>query len=225
MADVVGVERETVTVTVVRLQEELARAELVEIRALLDDAFADDPLSEDDWQHCQGGHHVLTRQDGRLVAYAAVVERVMLLDGHPLAVGYVEGVGVLRSRHRRGLGSTVMSPIEDMAAGSGAATVDARGGAEAFNGTSDDRQAARDAGYAALALSTSDEGLPFYLARGWRPWPGRTYVDTSAAPHRRPQLLRTPDEDESLMVWPRGPFADVGPDSEIACRARSGDDW
>ena len=91
-------ERETVTA--VRRQEELARAELVEIRALLDDAFADDPLSEDDWQHCQGGHHVLTREDGRLVAYAAVVERVMLLDGHPLAVGYVEGVGVLRSHHR-----------------------------------------------------------------------------------------------------------------------------
>ena len=38
-------------------------------------------------------------------------------------------------------------------------------------------------------------------------------------------VLRTPDEDESLLVWPHGPFADVGPDSEIACRARSGDDW
>lgn len=223
MADVVGADRETVTE--VRRQEALARAELVEIRALLDDAFADDPLSEDDWQHCQGGHHVLTRQDGRLVAYAAVVERVMLLDGQPLAVGYVEGVGVLRSHHRRGLGSTVMAPIESMVAGSGAATVRAEGGAEAFDGPSHGRQPASGDGYAALALSTSDEGLPFYVARGWRPWPGRTYVDTSAAPHRRPQLLRTPDEDESLMVWPRGPFADVGPDSEIACRARSGDDW
>ena len=218
-----GVERETVTE--VRRQEELTRAELVEIRALLDDAFADDPLSEDDWQHCQGGHHVLTRQDGRLVAYAAVVERVMLLDGHPLAVGYVEGVGVLRSHHRRGLGSTVMVPIEALAAGSGAATVEAHGGAEAFDAPAYGRQAARDAGYAALALSTSDEGLPFYLARGWRPWPGRTYVDTSAAPHRRPQLLRTPDEDESLLVWPHGPFAEVGPDSGLACRARTGDDW
>ncbi|QIK65215.1 GNAT family N-acetyltransferase [Nocardioides sp. HDW12B] len=184
-------------VTVVRRQEELGRAELVEVRALLDDAFADDPLSEDDWQHCQGGRHVLTREDGRLVAYAAVVERVMLLDGVPLAVGYVEGVGVRRSHHRRGLGGTVMAPIEALAGGD----------------------------LAALALSTSDEGLPFYLARGWRPWPGRTYVDTSAAPHRRPQLLRTPDEDESLLVWPHGPFADVGPDSELACRARSGDDW
>ena len=102
-------------VTVVRRQEALGRAELVEIRALLDDAFVDDPLSEDDWQHCQGGHHVLTRADGRLVAYAAVVERVMLLDGHPLAIGYVEGLGVLRSHHRRGLGSTVMAPIEALA--------------------------------------------------------------------------------------------------------------
>ncbi len=185
------------TETVVRAQEELGRAELVEVRALLDDAFADDPLNEDDWQHCQGGRHVLTREDGRLVAYAAVVERVMLLDGVPLAVGYVEGVGVRRSHRRRGLGGTVMAPIEALV----------------------------DGDLAALALSTSDEGLPFYLARGWRPWPGRTYVDTSAAPHRRPQLLRTPDEDESLLVWPRGPFADVGPDSEIACRARSGDDW
>lgn len=218
-----GVERETVTE--VRRQEDLSRAELVEIRALLDDAFADDPLSEDDWQHCQGGHHVLTRQFGRLVAYAAVVERVMLLDGHPLAVGYVEGVGVVRSHHRRGLGSTVMAPIESMAAGSGAVTAEAGGEAESFDGPSDDRQTASDHGYAALALSTSDEGEPFYLARGWRPWPGRTYVDTSAGPHRRPQLLRTPDEDESLMVWPQGPFADVGPESEIACRSRSGDDW
>ncbi len=219
-----GVERAGETVAEVRRQEELTRAELVEIRALLDDAFADDPLSEDDWQHCQGGHHVLTRQDARLVAYAAVVERVMLLDGHPLAVGYVEGVGVLRSHHRRGLGSTVMAPIESMAAGGGAASVGAGGGAEAFHGPAD-RLTASDVGYAALALSSSDEGLPFYLARGWRPWPGRTYVDTSAAPHRRPQLLRTRDEDESLMVWPHGPFADVGPDSDLACRARSGDDW
>lgn len=183
--------------TVVLGQDDLTVGDLAEIQALLDDAFADDPLSEEDWEHCQGGRHVLTREGGRLVAYAAVVAREMLLDGRLLQVGYVEGVGVLRSRQRRGLGGTVMAPIE-------ALVPDV---------------------HDALALSTSDEGLPFYLARGWRAWPGRTYVDTSAAPHDVPRLRRTAEEDESLLVWPHGPFADLGPDTEIACRARSGDDW
>lgn len=174
-----------------RRTDELDVAELAEARAVLDDAFVDDPLTEDDWDHCLGGLHVLTRDGGLLVAHAAVVARPLLLDGTALTAGYVEGVGVRRTHLRLGLGGTVMSPIESMA------------GSE----------------FEALALAASDEGIPFYLDRGWCPWPGRTYVITASG--RR----RTPEEDESLMVWPTGPFAHVGPDSELACYERSGEDW
>jgi aminoglycoside 2'-N-acetyltransferase I len=177
--------------TEVRRTEDLRAEHLVEIRAVMDDAFVDDPLTEDDWDHCLGGLHVLTRDGDLLVAHAAIVARPMLLDGTAHTVGYVEGVGVRRSHLRRGLGGTVLAPIESMAGGE----------------------------YEVLALATSDEGLPFYLARGWRPWPGRTYVVTPTG--RR----RTPDEDDSVMVWPTGAFAAVGPDSELACYERSGEDW
>jgi aminoglycoside 2'-N-acetyltransferase I len=177
--------------TEVRRTDELDESALAEARDVLDDAFVEDPLTEEDWDHCLGGFHVLTREGGRLVAHAAIVARPMLLDDAPLTVGYVEGVGVRRSHWRRGLGGTVMAPVEAMA------------GRE----------------FPALALATSDEGLPFYVARGWRPWPGRTYVVTATG--RR----RTPEEDDSIMVWPTGPFAEVGPDSDIACFERSGEDW
>lgn len=177
--------------TEVRRTAELDEAELAEARAVLDDAFVDDPLTEDDWEHCLGGLHVLTRDGDLLVAHAAIVARPMLLDDGALTVGYVEGVGVRRSHLRRGLGGTLMARIEAMAGGE----------------------------FDVLALAASDEGLPFYLTRGWRPWPGRTYVVTATG--RR----RTPDEDDSVLVWPTGPFAAVGPDSELACHERSGEDW
>ena len=177
--------------TVVRRTDELSDGELAEARDVLDDAFVDDPLTEEDWQHCLGGLHVLTREAGVLVAHAAVVARPMLLDGRPLPVGYVEGVGVRRTHLRRGLGGSVMAPVEAMAG-------------DVFE---------------VVALATSDEGEPFYVARGWRPWPGRTYVVTATGPRR------TPDEDDSIMVWPTGPFATLGPESELACYERSGEDW
>lgn len=174
-----------------RRTDELDASGLREARAVLDDAFVDDPLTEDDWEHCLGGLHVLTWEDDVLVAHAAIVARPMLLGEVPLRVGYVEGVGVRRDRLRRGYGGTVMAPVEAMA------------GRE----------------HPALALATSDEGLPFYLARGWRTWPGRTYVVTATG--RR----RTEDEDDSIMVWPAGPFRDVRRDSELACYERAGEDW
>lgn len=171
--------------------EELSPADLVELRAVLDDAFVDDPLTEEDWQHCLGGVHLLAREGGELLAHAVVVVRSFLLDGRPMPVGYVEGVGVRRARVRQGIGGLVMASVEAMGAGD----------------------------LPALALAASDEGLPFYRARGWRPWPGQTYVATQAG------LRRTPEEDGSVMVWPHGPFGDVGPDSALACEERPGEDW
>ena len=44
-------------------------------RALFDDVFVDDPLTEQDWEHCQGGLHALLWHDTELIGHAAVVQR------------------------------------------------------------------------------------------------------------------------------------------------------
>jgi aminoglycoside 2'-N-acetyltransferase I len=123
---------------------ELDAATLREVRALLDLAFADDPLDEHDWEHCQGGLHVLAAAGGSLVGHAAVVQRRLLHGGRALRAGYVEGVGVHPDHRRRGHGAAVMDAVERIVRG------------------------AYDLG----ALGSTDLAEPFYLRRGWRAWPG-----------------------------------------------------
>lgn len=67
------------------------------------------------------------------------------------------------------------------------------------------------------ALSTDRHG--FYARLGWERWHGPTYV------RRGGQLVRTPEEDDGVMVLRLGASRGVDLTAPIACAARSGDDW
>ena len=67
------------------------------------------------------------------------------------------------------------------------------------------------------ALST---GLhAFYERLGWERWRGPTSVRTPDG------LVRTPDEDDGIMVLRFGSTAGVDLGAPLSCEARRGDDW
>jgi aminoglycoside 2'-N-acetyltransferase I len=67
------------------------------------------------------------------------------------------------------------------------------------------------------ALST---GAPAFFERlGWERWQGPTFVRRGA------ERIRTPDEDDGVMVLRFGPSATVDLTEPIACETRPGDDW
>jgi aminoglycoside 2'-N-acetyltransferase I len=66
-------------------------------------------------------------------------------------------------------------------------------------------------------LSTGRQS--FYQSLGWEPWRGPSYVDHNG------ELIRTPDEDDGIMVLRFGPSADVELEAPIVCQSRPGDDW
>jgi hypothetical protein len=67
------------------------------------------------------------------------------------------------------------------------------------------------------ALST---GAPaFYERLGWERWHGPTYVRDGA------RVVRTPEEDDGVMVLRFGPSAGLDLTTIISCAARTGDDW
>lgn len=126
---------------------ELSDTTLKAARLLLDDVF-DGDFADEDWAHTIGGWHALVWEGDALIGHAALVQRVMLLDGRPLRCGYVEGVGVRADRRRRGHAGAMMAELEHIV------------GRE----------------YDLGALSSSDDATDFYLSRGWRPWQGPTSV-------------------------------------------------
>ena len=67
------------------------------------------------------------------------------------------------------------------------------------------------------ALSTGAHA--FYARFGWERWQGPTYVR-----HGR-HLVRTPDEDDGVMVLRFGPSTGIDLTQPIVCEARQGDDW
>jgi aminoglycoside 2'-N-acetyltransferase I len=140
----------------------LAPEVLAGARALLDAVF-DGELTDDDWRHCLGGLHALAwRPDEvaghELVGHAALVQRRLLHEGRVLRAGYVEGVGVRPDLQRRGIGTALMRPLE---------------------------QVARRA-YDIVALAASDAGAALYDARGWLRWQGPTSVLTPSGVQRTP---------------------------------------
>ena len=146
---------------------DLDAATLAETRALLEDVFAGD-FSSDDWDHTVGGIHALLRDDGVFVGHAAVVERELRHGGRALRAGYVEGVAVRRDRRGRGHGALLMDAVE----------------------------AAIQAHHELGALSSTEEALGFYAARGWKVWEGPTSVLTPGG------VVRTPDDDGGVHVLP-----------------------
>jgi aminoglycoside 2'-N-acetyltransferase I len=67
------------------------------------------------------------------------------------------------------------------------------------------------------ALSTGHYGL--YERLGWERWRGPTFVRHGS------QLIRTEEDDDSLMVLRFRPSFGLNLAASISCEARSGDDW
>ena len=166
---------------------ELSRAELAAARDLIDVVFGD--ATQEDWEHCLGGVHALAWDGKDLVAHAALVLRRLIYKGRALRTGYVEGVAVRRDRQRHGLGGAVMAELE----------------------------AVIRSAYELGGLASSDEGLPFYAARGWQLWRGKTFAMTPAG------VLRTADEDDAVFVLPVGEPLDLAQD--LMCDYRDGELW
>jgi aminoglycoside 2'-N-acetyltransferase I len=83
---------------------------LLEVRRLLDRAFAGD-FSDDDWRHALGGWHVVVVTDGAVVAHAAVVPRLLEVGTRQVRAGYVEGVATDPGRQGEGWGTVAMTEV------------------------------------------------------------------------------------------------------------------
>jgi aminoglycoside 2'-N-acetyltransferase I len=161
---------------------------LAAVRALCGRAFPH-RFDEQDWAHALGGWHAVALDRGDLVAHAAVVPRVLRVDGRAVRAGYVEAVATEPARQGTGLGSLVMTRAGELI------------------------RAETEIG----ALSTGAHG--FYQRLGWERWRGPTYV------LRGPDRVRTPDEDDGVMVLRHGPSALTDLGASLACEGRAGDDW
>ena len=157
-------------------------------RTLLEDVFEGD-LSDDDWEHSLGGMHALLWDGPDLVGHASLTQRRLLHRGRALRTGYVEGVGVRADHRRRGHGGAMMAALEQLARGA----------------------------YAVGALGATDEGAPFYAARGWLPWRGPTSMLTPTG------VVRTEEDDDAIFVLPISAELDVT--AELTCDWRDGDTW
>ena len=67
------------------------------------------------------------------------------------------------------------------------------------------------------ALSTGAHA--FYARLGWERWRGPTFV------RHGDELVRTPEEDDGIMVLRCGATGALDRTLPIACEARDGDDW
>lgn len=99
------------------------------------------------WESIGPGVHVMAEDDdGRIVAHAAIVDRLLYPGDATLRAGYVEAVAVLPHRQRSGLGTEVMEVIDRML----------------------------DEGYEVGALGTGSHA--FYARLGWVTWQGPTWI-------------------------------------------------
>lgn len=113
-------------------------------RRLMGAAF--DDFTDDDWTHALGGWHALVADGSEVVAHAAVVPRVLLVEGREVRAGYVEAVAVLPALQGIGLGSGVMAAINKIVR----------------------------AHFELGALSTGE--WHFYERLGWERWQGPAFV-------------------------------------------------
>ena len=133
--------------------EQLATAEIAQIRDLMRLAFAEDEhggFTDDDWQHALGGVHFVLDVERAIISHAAVVERELQVDGVPIRTGYVEAVATAPDQQRRGYGTAVMGAVAEHLAEH----------------------------YELGALGTGSQG--FYERLGWQTWRGPSHVRTDA---------------------------------------------
>jgi aminoglycoside 2'-N-acetyltransferase I len=128
---------------------ELDDATLGAARALVYEVFPDD-MQDTDWEHALGGVHALAYEDDVLVGHASVIQRRLIHAGHALRAGYVEAVAVREDHRREGIGTALMTAIEEVIAN------------------------AYDLG----ALGATDLAVPFYSSRGWLRWRGPSWALT-----------------------------------------------
>ena len=136
----------------------LDAAALRELRAFLEDAFADE-LDEHDWEHALGGVHAICREAGALVAHASVVQRRLHHGGRAWRTGYVEAVAVRADRRRRGYARAVMQHLGEVIRGA----------------------------YEIGGLSAGEPAATLYRSLGWRAWQGRTWVLGPEGRERTPE--------------------------------------
>lgn len=123
----------------------LSAAEWSELTDLCIAAF-DEPWG-DYWESIGPGVHVIASDDaGRILAHAAIMDRLLYPGDAILRAGYVEAVAVLPDRQRTGLGTEVMEVIDGMI----------------------------DEGYELGALGTGSHA--FYARLGWVTWQGPTWI-------------------------------------------------
>ena len=158
-----------------------------QIRALLWNVF--DDMEEFDYEHALGGTHALAWDGADLVGHASLVLRGLSHGDRTLRTGYVEAVAVRADYQRQGIGAAVMAPLEQYI----------------------------HAAYELGALGTTDEGMPFYLARGWQPWRGELFALTPDG------IVATPDEHGSVYVLPSTAPLDL--DGTLTADWRDGDVW
>ena len=166
---------------------DLGPATLAAARDLLFEVF--DDMTDADWDHCLGGVHALAYEGSTLVGHASVMQRRLIHRGVALRAGYIEGVVVRESARRRGHAATMMTALERVI------------------------RVAYDLG----ALGASDEGVPFYLGRGWQVWRGPLAALTPDG------IVPTPEEDGAIFVLPAGTPLDL--DGDLTCGWRAGDVW
>ena len=99
------------------------------------------------WESIGPGVHVMAEdRDGRILAHAAIVERVLYPGDARIRTGYVEAVAVAPELQRQGLGTEVMEVIDHMI----------------------------DEEYELGALGTGSHG--FYARLGWVTWRGPAWI-------------------------------------------------
>jgi len=146
-------------------------------------------MTDHDWDHALGGLHALVWEDDEIVGHGSVVQRRLIHARRTLRTGYVEGVAVRSDRRRRGHGGSIMGALERVVR----------------------------TGYELGALGASDAGAALYAARGWKPWPGRTWAMTPEG------IIRTQAEDRSVYVLEVATALD--PSGDLTCDWREGDLW
>jgi aminoglycoside 2'-N-acetyltransferase I len=135
--------------------DQIPDADRERLWALWQAAFDGQGFDRDDEQHSYGGIHVLARSGEEILGHAAVVRREIVVGERPFETGYVEGVAVLPSRQRTGVGRAVMRLL--MA----------------------ELRARYDLGVLATGLAHG-----FYERLGWERWRGPSYVLTASGPVR-----------------------------------------
>ena len=130
--------------------DELSPAEVDAIRDLVWAAFppGEEAFTDDDWDHAIGGTHVVLDLDGEILSHASVVEREIHVGGRPARTGYVEAVATAPGWQGRGLGTRVMTDVNELVR----------------------------AGFELGVLGTGEHH--FYERLGWGIWRGRSFVRT-----------------------------------------------